>query len=285
MYHDKKLSPFELDDLHGKIPDNYLNKVVRGRMAATAVYDRVDQSDMLRLVSITALTGNWLEIVWIYFPHEAPLVEKSDLIRYLIRCEIYRMNGELKGVFCEIHEEEAPSEQRLRHLLLMVGMEVSVSGSNTYEFTLSQITHRTLLEKTAGRMECRSLGSVENEIIEELERMIQEDERPTPLPPLINWDAYLQEESLICLKKGRPCGLLLFSAKGKYIVIDCAYVTDKMALSVMIGNAVGMIEKKYGHNQAILVPVLLNKTAEIVKGLVPDASRGKLIEGVMWLQH
>ena len=59
-------------------------------------------------------------------------------------------------------------------------------------------------------------------------------------------------------------------------------IMNKMARSVMLGNALPVLEAKYGPTQKMLIPVVLKKTAEIVERLVPDAERGKIIEGIKW---
>ncbi len=41
-----------------------------------------------------------------------------------------------------------------------------------------------------------------------------------------------------------------------------------------------MLKKKYGESQRVLIPVVLEKTGLIVEKLVPDAVRGKMLEGI-----
>ena len=84
------------------------------------------------------------------------------------------------------------------------------------------------------------------------------------------------------MKDDEPCGFLLLSKKGGYIILECAYVTDKMALSSMIGWAYHLLKKKYGEAQKVLIPVVLEKTGFIVEKLAPAAVRGKMLEGIMF---
>lgn len=139
------------------------------------------------------------------------------------------------------------------------------------------------MKKAVGKLNCKKLSEADEQLFGKLDEMILQDNRPSPLPLFVNWDVYMQEESLICMKGDEPCGILLFLHRGDSIVIDCAYVTDKTALAVMLGNAYEIIKEKYEPDQKILVPVVVDRTARIVERLVPTAERADVLEAVMRL--
>ena len=283
MYYNNRISVFDLDKYKDAIPENYLRQIRLGELFAGRVLDLVGDEERVVAVYVMGQHRDWLEMAWIHFGqyHTLPIVF-ADIIRYIIRIERARSADDLTGVFMEIHSDEISNPDELRHVLMLAGLDGRESLDYIYSFSLGQVGEREFLRKASGVMETVSLRDADDELKETIDNMIQNDERPTPVGLFVDWEDYLQEESLICLKKGQPNGALLFSMKGEYLVMECAYVTDKMALSVMLGNALPVLEAKYGPTQKMLIPVVLKKTAEIVERLVPDAERGKIIEGIKW---
>ena len=50
----------------------------------------------------------------------------------------------------------------------------------------------------------------------------------------------------------------------------------------MLANALDDAEKIYSPDKKVLVPVVVNKTKEIIEKMVPGAYRGEIVEGVVW---
>ncbi len=283
MYYNKRISVFDLDKYKESIPENYLRQIRLGELYAGVVCDLVGDEERTAAVYVMGQHRDWLEIAWVHFgdPGALPVV-RADLLRYIIRVERQQIKDELTGVFFEEHSDEIDDPDQLRHILMLAGLDGRESLDYIYTFSLGQVQEREFLAKAAKAMDVMRLCDAPEELLESVDNMIQADERPTPVGLFVDWEDYLQEESLICVKNGQPRGALLLSIKGEYVVIECAFVADKMALSVMLGNVLPMLEDKYGQEQKMLVPIVLKKTAEIVERLVPGAERGKIIEGLKW---
>ena len=283
MYYNQRISVFDLEDHKDAIPDNYLRQIRTGELFAGQVFDLVGDEKRDAAVYVIGHHRQWMELSWVHFGDADALpVVKADLIRYIIRIERAQADSDLKGVFFELHSDEVEDPDELRHILMMAGLYCRESMDYIYSFTLDQVKEREFLAKASGAMECITLKDADDKLLDELDNRIQCDDRPTPVGLFVDWDDYTAEDSVICVKNGRPRGALLLSMKNDCVVIECAYVADRMALSAMLGNVLPGLEEKYGPWQQMLVPVVLRKTAEIVERLVPDAKRGRIIEGIKW---
>ena len=283
MFIRKTINSAELDRFEDRIPGKYVTDIARGELSAGAIWDEVGGESYLMLVYVIGKMEGWMEIVWASFSDpKAVASEKADLLRFMIREEQDASEEELIGTYCEIHAQEIRSMQHLSDVMLMTGMETTVADNSVYEFTLADVAEKDFLGKAAKAMKCLSLRAAGNDVLDRLEAAIEGDERPTPLPLFIKWQLYLKDESVICLKNGAPCGLLLLSMHGKYLVVDCAYVTDKLALSAMLGNAFLYLTEHYPPEQKLLIPVVMKRTGEIVKRLAPNAHCGEMVQGVLW---
>lgn len=279
MLQNRKIEKNELFQYQNVIPDTYMEQLEMSRFYAALIYEAAGEET--KALYITYSLDGWQELVWIrYYQENVIPMEKARILRYLLHAENQRHKNQLKGVFLERHIDELKDPDEFRHSLMMSGFECHMTYDNIYEFSLDQVKERRFLEKAAKALTCTAVLDASLDMLDLVDDMIQTDDRPVPVGLYVNWDEYLQEDSLICLKNGQPCGMLLISGHGEYLVIDCAYVTDKAALPSMLGNAFLSIEKKYGITQKILVPVVINRTASIVERMVLGASRGKMIEGV-----
>ncbi len=283
MYRSKKLKKDEMDKYRYLISDTYMTQINAGKFFLGLLIDEVGDKETEEALFITYSFAGWIELVWIkFFDEDALPIYKANLLRFIVRSERTRRGGDLKGAFCEIHTDEVKDPVALRQILVMSGFESRLTIDNIYDFTLGQVRERQFLKKAANALECVPLGDAGNIVLEELESLISEDARPVPVGMYPNWDDYLQEESVICMKNWKPCGVLLFSMKQDHLVIECAYVCDKMALACMVGRALPIVEEKYGPDQHVLVPIVLEKTGQLVERLVPDAIRGELLEAIKW---
>ncbi len=284
MFANEQISFLHLYRYEQEISENYIRQILSNTLYAGMVTDRVGDKEKQMLIYVTGHFDGWLELVWTSFSDkDATPAEKADLLRYVFRAERERIGEPLKGIFCETHIQEIKDREALCRMLKLAGMETTVTDNNIYEFSLSEVKDPEFLKKAADRLECVPLSKAEDELLFSMEKLLAEDEHPVPLPARVYYGEYLGDESFICLKGKSPCGLLLLYEKEGYLVIDCAFVTDPQALAVMLGNAYIAIMKKRGPGQKLLVPVVVNKTAELVERMVPTARRGEVIEGVMWL--
>ena len=283
MYTNRKISKKELSSLEGVIPQTYIEQLRTNKFYAGIISENVGDQNLDRVIFVTYSFDGWLELVWVKHLVDAPLPHTMvSVFRYLIRIERQRYKGKLNGAFFEIHADEVDDPDTFRQALLMSGFEAKEALDNIYEVSLEQVEEKgqSFLAKAAKSMKCIPLKSADTALRETVDRMIQEDKRPVPIGLYVQWEDFSEEDSLICMKDDKPCGLLLLSHKGDYIVFECAYVTDKMALSAMIGWAYFMMQKKYGPSQKVLIPVVLEKTGVIVEKIAPEAQRGKVIEGI-----
>ena len=281
MFRTEQISAVNIMDYEDCIPESYRAQIRRGELNAIAVYDDFGGKQNFYGLYVTGVHNGWLEIVMVYLANEEKgVMAKADLIRYCIRSERIRDNGSLKGAFMEVHMDEGGEQQE--QILMLAGMETLREKNNIYEFTLSQVGQRSMLSKLKKRLECRSIGECEEEELDEMDAIIQEDERSTPVPLFMDWYEYDQDLSKICFSNGKPVGALLFTNCEDHLVIELAYTADNMALPVMLANALEDAESIYSPEKRVLVPVVINKTKEIVEKMVPDAYRGEIVEGVVW---
>ncbi len=284
MYHSRRIDSSNISEFEALLPEHYSRQIRSGLLFGGAVFEPEGEEQPPALVSVMAYKGEWLELIWIGFPDRT----RSDsffaeLIRTLIRRERFYRGLSLKGVYAEFHSDIKLRSERIRNVMILAGMESIITKSNVYEFPLSAVEEASLLQKAKGRLKCIPLSGAKGGLFDQLDELIQTDARPSPLPLFVNWDVYLQEESLICLMGEEPCGILLFSRNGEYLVIDCAFVTQAIALPVLLGNACAFLKERYGEAQRILVPVVIDRTASIVERLVPGAERVDVVEAVLRL--
>ncbi len=283
MLQNKRIEKKELPDYENQIPDAYMDLLKTGKLYAGLIYHAAGGEEIPEAVYITYSLEDWQVLVWLkYFREKVLPMERARLLRYLLRTENLRNQNRLKGAFLEIHIDELEDPDEFRYSLMMSGFECRVTYDNLYEFSLEQVKEKEFLKKAAKSLTCRAVSAADPALLVACESMVQKDDRPVPVDLYLNWNDYISEDSLICVNAGEPCGMLLFSRKGEYLVIACAYTAHKTALAAMLGNAFLRLEKKYGPGQKILVPVVLNRTGMIVERMVPGAVRGKMLEGVYW---
>ena len=281
MFKTEQIAGINLAQYEKYISDSYRAQIRRGELNAVAVFDDYGGEDRFYGLYVTGRHNGWLEIVQISFADEDKgMMARADFIRYCIRSERIINDGSLKGAFMEVHMDEGGEEQEI--LFLLAGMESKREKNNIYEFTLSQVGQRAMLSKLKKRLECRSISECEEDELDEMDAIIQEDERNTPVPLFMDWYEYDQDLSKICFNNGKPVGALLFTNYEDHLVIELAYTADNMALPVMLANALDDAEKIYSPDKKVLVPVVVNKTKEIIEKMVPGAYRGEIVEGVVW---
>ncbi len=283
MYQNRKISNSELKNYADLISDTYMAQIKAGKFYVGMITDLVGDEETPKVLYITYSFAGWIELIWTHFyDRDALPTVKADFLNYLIRVERARRGKGIKGIFCEIHTDEVEDIDQLRHMLMMSGFEIRTTVDNIYDLTLKQVGEREFLNKAKNALECVSVGSAPDEIKEKLDYMISEDARPVPVGTFVNWDEYLPDLSMICIKGDAPCGALLISMKKDCLVVDCAYSDYKLALPAMLGKALSVAEEKYGGAQHVLVPVVLDKTGLLVTRLAPEAKRGEFIEAIQW---
>ncbi len=283
MYLVNEIRRKDLSDFEGLIPDNYIEQVKEGKFFAGRLYDQVGGEEIDEAIFVTCLVSGWLEFVWIHFFHDDDLpVARANIMRCMIRIENERRGVPLKGVFMDVHYDEIDDPVTYRQMLYMADFEIREILGNTYEFSFEQVKQAAFLKKTSKLLPCLPLDQAEDSVFTELATLIREDDRPVPVGAFPKWDHYLLSDSLVCMKDNKVCGALLVSMQEGSLVLECAYVIDKMALSVMLGKAYTLLSEKYGASQRVLVPVVLKKTGTIVEQMVPDAKRIRMLEALQW---
>ncbi len=206
-FSNRKVEKGEIGQYGDLISDTYRVQIDAGKFYVGVLANA--GSDEALYISY-AFAG-WIEIVWFhFFDDDMDEDHKSDLLRYLIRVEKER-RGEQKGIFWEVHLDEIKDIERLRRVLKKTGFENRQTFNNVYDLTLGQVAEGAFLEKAAKSMSCVSLTEAQGRVLDTIDYMIQDDARPVPVGMYPIWDDYLQDESLICLKDGKPVGALLFS--------------------------------------------------------------------------
>ena len=281
MFSTEEIGASNILEYTAHIPDSYCNQIRRGELNGVAAYNEFGEEKKLFGLYVTGRHNDWLEIVWLYFDDEnIGVMAQADFIRFCYRNERARSMQALKGAFMEVHMDEGGEKQQL--IFELAGMQSSREKNNIFEFNIAQVAQRETLAKMKKRLSCKSLCDCDEDELDELDAMMQEDERSIPVPLFMDWFAYQQDISKVCFKNGKPVGALLFTLSSEYLVIDLAYTADGMALPVLIANALEDAEKLYSPDQKILVPVVVNKTSDIVEKMVPDAYRGEIVEGAIW---
>ncbi len=284
MYTSKKIGKDELEQYADMIPETYMVHLKANKFYAGIITDEFKTREVRMAVFITYFIDGWLELVWFGYFDEAMLPTTRVFIIYsVIMAEKKRYGDRMKGVFFEIHRDELGDYDLFRQALMMCGFQVRETPGNIYEFSLDQVKEQMFPKEEDKAKKCIPVSSADDPLKNKLDTMIRKDSRPVPVGMYVNWEDFLAEDSLICMNGDTPCGLLLLSQKGEYIILDCAYVTEKTALSAMIGSAYYNIKKKYGNTQKILIPIVLEKTGLLVEKAVPDAVRGKRLEFVKYL--
>ena len=281
MLYDRLIAESDIDIYRGVIPENYIDKIGSGEYFAAAVFD----GEEFFGIYLTDTVADWLEIVWVHIDDpDKESVEKAYFFRHIIAAERKRRD-DLKGVFVEFYEDEAWKDlSDTMDVLSLAGFTIRLGEDNCYEFALSDVKSRKTLQKAADKVKCIPLSeAVENEAItDKMEDIIQNDDRPVPVPAFIYWEDYLQDISFICLTAGEPCGAILVSEDKDCLIVELAYTNNPVALPALLWNALAGAEEIYGSDKKVLVPVVVNKTSDIVEHMVPGVRRGKLVNGFVW---
>ena len=280
MFRDEKIDVTETSEYTKHIPFNYMRSIIAGQMTAYVVFDDVgDKSDEYGLY-VTTVHDGWLELVWVYINDpDTELSEKALFFAHIISTDRKRRDQELKGAFIELHEDEAWDDAV--NILKLCGMEARIGDGNVYEFTLSQVKGAGTLKKAADRVKCLDLTQADDDMKKGLCALMKKDDRPIPISEEIDWKMYIPTLSFISLKGDIPSGAILISKDDDYLIIELSYSADTVALPALLFNALAAAVKEYGADQKVLVPVVVNKTGLLVKKMVPDAYRTRIINGLV----
>ncbi|MCR4797953.1 MAG: hypothetical protein K5853_05825 [Lachnospiraceae bacterium] len=280
MFRDEKITEEIPKELLGRIPKNYRAAIDGGQMSAYAVYDDVGGKSDLFGIYVTTIHDGWLELVWESIEDPAvTTTEKALFFSHIVKTDKKRRQENLKGAFVELHEDEAWPDAV--EALRLSGMEARFGDGNVFEFALSQVKGAEALKKAADRVGCVSLLEADEKCRRSLLNLLQLDERPVPFPEEVDWSMYVPEISFISKKSDVPSGVILFSEQDDYIVAELGFSVDAVALPALLWNALHGAMEKYGPSQKVLVPVVVNKTGLLVKKLVPDAQRTRIINGLV----
>ncbi len=259
------------------IPTGYHGEIKVGELYAIAVYD----DGSLYGIMVSDVVDDWMYLVWFYIADEdSVMVKKASFFRYCIYQAKNEYHHRLKGAFIEIYPDNDYAKD-IRDVLYMVGMSIREAKSNVFEFSLSQVEGVQSLIKAAEKMECRPLDKMSAAELSTIENMMQEDVRPIPVPTMMDWDSYISDISVFGFKNSAPCGALLFSMKSERLVAELAYAADPVALPAMLGTAYKKALEKYGEDVRVEVPVVVNKSENLVERIVPTATREDILEGVL----
>ncbi len=275
------ISGFDQGEFQGLIPEDYLEQVRRGELIATAVFmEEAGEKSFLGL-SVTGVHAGWLEIVYLYFPEENRTPQSiARAVLYELKTGYRRNGGSLCGAFMEMPVSEAYPE--LREGLALAGLEVWEETGNVYQFTLSEVGDRNVFLKASKNASFCLLKDADGALLNGLERLMDEDTQPVAITPVVEWEDYLPELSMILFEEERPTGLMLISEQSGYLVIELAYVASKTALPKLIGGVLSRADLLYGPDQAVLVPIVVKNSGEILERVVPEGRRNKALESMMW---
>ncbi|MBQ7506710.1 MAG: hypothetical protein IJT05_05210 [Lachnospiraceae bacterium] len=285
MFISKLITGFSSEDYVKLVPENYMAQLRRGEMTAVAVFlERRGEDPELAGLAVTAVHASWLEIVYLYLPVEIRTPYRiADFLTYVIRQACRRNETDLIGAFVEIPYDEL--YMAYKTALRMIGMELSEVQGNVYQFPLSEITGKEALLKAGEKAELLPLQKADIHLLNRLERMMEEDSRPVAASPLMEWDEYNQELSLICFEKEEPTGLILISEAGEYLVLELTYTVSKTALPKLLGGVLARTDGLFPADKKVLVPIAVINSAEILIRMVPTGRRNSVLEGTLWFDE
>ncbi len=280
MFRDERITETDQQEYQELIPSNYRKSMGLGQMTGYAVYDDVDGESHFFGIYLTTVHEGWLELVWEYIADpKIETTEKSLFFRHLISIDRKRRKTSLKGAFAELHKDEAWPD--VAEALKLCGMETRWVDGNVYEFALSEVVGVDTLKKAADRVRCVNLSDADDSLRRSLSALMSRDDRPVPIPEKIDWDIYVQDLCFISTKGNVPSGAILILKQDDYIIIELSYSADALALPALFWNAYSAAVEKYGKDQRVLVPVVVNKTGLLVKKFVPTAARTEIITALM----
>ncbi|MCR5097461.1 MAG: hypothetical protein K6B14_00775 [Lachnospiraceae bacterium] len=268
----------DLDDHEELIPPDYQYGIITGQYNAASVYNVADGKKELYGLYLTALLDDKIELLWMHlFDPNITTEEKGQFISFCVNADRLRRERPVKGAFVEIPDDEAWDDAL--DALKLAGMETCISEGHVYEFTLSQVSGTDVLQKASPRAKCVSLLEVDTAHIEQCEKLILDDARPTPFPFFVEWSRYLPDISFISIKDEKPCGAVLCTMESDHIVLEAAYSADPFALPALLWEALLIAIQIYGKDQSVLVPVVEEQSALLTQRMIPEASRYDLITG------
>ena len=282
MFRSEAIDAFNLSQYKKDIPEDYLDGIRGGRIGAAAVFDVIDGESIYFGLYLTELRSDWIRLIWIYAADRSlSVVEKGRYIRYCILSDKKRRGGTLRGAFAEIYPDG--SWQDTEDALMLAGMEADRVLDNVYEFALSEVQGLSSFEKAAEVRKCICLARAEDELKERFRIAAENDRRPVPLPWEIHWEHYEPEISFICVKgeHAHVCGGLFFTEREGYLIAEVGYASDPLALPALLWNSCTAASGRYGPDTRILIPMVSDRYENMIKGIVPEAKRGEVINAVM----
>lgn len=158
-----------------------------------------------------------------------------------------------------------------------IALRQMILEGRVYEFELSNVRIADTLRKAADNMRCISFAEAKAVTKEELLTTIKNDKRPIPLPDQLHIKGLLEKISFICMKGDTIFGAIFVSKSENSLVLNFAYTVDKFALAALVVSAFDEDFKLYGPKQQITIPVLSDKSAEVIETLVPKVIKQRLV--------
>ena len=162
-------------------------------------------------------------------------------------------------------------------------MSLYTEKDNIYECTLADVIPISAIMRLATRIKCRAVHDLSEEDKITIENHIGLIRRPMPLSSPLKWEDYRDDMSFAYVSEGgEEAGLFLASEIGDSIAIELLYGSNPSIVGALIGTALNKADATLSLDQKIIIPIVNDQIRPLVERQIPNASRGNIIEAVIW---
>ena len=273
----KKLKPKDFLALASFIPAEYLEFLNSGLYSANGWYE--DGAETPYCVLISYEVENWFELIWASFSPDPAEEEREAFLGFLL--DEIRSQGSYAGFYTEMYP--SPKREQMRTLFEKQGASIYEAKGCVFTFSLEEIKPDRNLFAAADKCSCLPVSFLNDTVRDALEDAIYHADNYVPVLLPIPWTRFRSDISLFHYDKDAgTSGVLLFSEKAGYLVVDLLYGNKPKVTAALLGAAFTICSEKLEREQVFLTPVVNTSSIPLLEKLVPSAKRYQLVDAIQW---
>lgn len=232
----------------------------------------VDEAGTAVGAAVAVVSGEWLELVWIYV-HE-PARNQGVAGRMLERLILSAFElEEIRGVTARFGGELylSPVHSLLKRRYFLIREE----PLGVYAVTVGDVKENSFFAERAHPKGTLSLGELPAYTLSQFEKKLMGSEAGVPLELPVNWSAYDQGCSVGYVREGELRGILLFTPEEDGLELSLAYADpgEGAALSAMLRAAGKKLTETKAPDTKISLAALNENAAAILERLFPGQAK------------
>ena len=257
------------------LPEEFQRDLLAGELIGSGMLDDTGLDEIPMAAILCREYNGWMEIVWLAVD---PDYQGTGTAEWLLdlRLRSARLKGAVCGVIADLPDGEArPAVERI---LSSRGFTFTEVERPVYDVAMGSLKDVELLQRPLPERTIVPLGRMKQELRAETIRAVQQDYRPTPLPPHMDWDAYDPERSAVYLYEDVPAGLLLISDGEGSVAMDLLWANYRLAPPSLLAYAAQRALTFLPPETRVVLPVITDVSERLVKKLLPDVLPQKITQ-------